>query len=481
MPAAPMTPSIAATLRLRRDPALRSRAVRGDAQAFALLYERHHQALYRYARSILQHDEDARDALQSAMARAFSALQEEERDFELRPWLFRIVHNEAISLARRRRPTSELEEARTLGRDDLERTVETRERLAHLRHDLRDLPERQRSALVLRELSGLGHDEIASVLETSPRAVKQTIYEARLALAEFAEGRAMECADVQRQLSDGDGRVLRARRVRAHLRSCTGCRRFQAALAQRPGDLGALAPPLPLAAASGILAGLLPGGAGVAGGGAAASAGAAGAGAVGAGGLTLGGLSLGALGGGAKIGLALAVGAGVAGGVAVTAHERPPERPAVRSVPVAPARPPVVATPVVERTAPAGGAAASDSAKPGGDRRRTDERRREGHGKHGHAATAAPSGATAHGGSGANGPGKGHGSSPGRGSGSGGGSPSGRGTTGGGKDAAPGRDRGGPARRTASGPPAHARGPARRADRGGPSRSTPAARRPGPD
>jgi RNA polymerase sigma factor (sigma-70 family) len=223
------------------------------------MYERHHQALYRYCRSILHHDEDARDALQSTMAKALAALRDEERDFELRPWLFRIAHNEAISRLRQRRDAVDLDAVGTLGTDSLAQTVEDRERLALLRADLRDLPERQRSALVLRELSGLSHEEIAVVLDSSARAVKQTIFEARTGLHECAEGRTMLCADVQRALSDGDGRVLRGRRVRAHVRSCRACRTFKTALAQRPADLAALAPALPVSAGAALLAHLLPG------------------------------------------------------------------------------------------------------------------------------------------------------------------------------------------------------------------------------
>ena len=71
--------SIPATLRIRSEGALRSRAARGDTAAFAAVYERHHQALYRYCRSILRHDEDAQDALQSTMARAYAALQDEQQ------------------------------------------------------------------------------------------------------------------------------------------------------------------------------------------------------------------------------------------------------------------------------------------------------------------------------------------------------------------------------------------------------------------
>ena len=247
--------------------------MRGDAAAFTALYERHHQALYRYCRSILHHDEDARDALQSTLAKAFAALQHEERDFDVRPWLFRIAHNESISLLRRRRDPLPLDLAREVGTDSLPGTVETRERLARLREDLADLPDRQRSALVLRELSGLGHEEIATVLDSSPSAIKQTIFEARTSLGECDEGREMDCAEIQRMLSDADGRVLRGRRVRAHLRSCRGCRRFKAALAQRPADLALLAPPLSAAAGAALLTAVAGGGAATAG------AGAAGAGA----------------------------------------------------------------------------------------------------------------------------------------------------------------------------------------------------------
>jgi RNA polymerase sigma factor (sigma-70 family) len=253
------TAGLTAAPKWRRGPALRSQAARGDDAALAAMYERHHQALYRYCRSILHHDEDARDALQSTMAKALAALRNEERDFELRPWLFRIAHNEAISRLRQRRDTVDLDAVGTLGTDSLAQTVEDRERLALLGADLRDLPERQRSALVLRELSGLSHEEIAVVLDSSARAVKQTIFEARAGLHECAEGRTMLCAEVQRALSDGDGRVLRGRRVRAHVRSCRACRTFKTALAQRPTDLGALAPALPASAGAALLAHLLPG------------------------------------------------------------------------------------------------------------------------------------------------------------------------------------------------------------------------------
>src|SRR4051794_31877053 len=243
--------AVATTLRLRR-------AARGDAAAFSALYESHHQALYRYCRSILRHEEDAQDALQNTMAKAFAALQTEQRDIDLKPWLFRIAHNEAISILRRRRETDELGDVPEIA--PMEDRVFNREELRNLQLDLADLPDRQRAALVLRELNGLSHAEIAAVLETTPSAVKHTIFEARTSLFACREGREMGCHDVRRMLSDGDGRILRGRGLRAHLRNCSDCRLFQADLERRPVALKLLAPPLPTAAAASLLSGLLGGG-----------------------------------------------------------------------------------------------------------------------------------------------------------------------------------------------------------------------------
>ena len=94
------------------------------------------------------------------MAKAFAALQTEKRDIDLKPWLFRIAHNEAISILRRRRETAELADVPELS--PMEDRVLEREELRALQLDLADLPDRQRAALVLRELNGLSHAEIAA-------------------------------------------------------------------------------------------------------------------------------------------------------------------------------------------------------------------------------------------------------------------------------------------------------------------------------
>ena len=254
-----------------------ARLIAGNAseRAFATLYERYHQPLYRYCRSMLRDDADAQDALQSAFARAFAALRRGQRDAPLRPWLFRIAHNESVSVLRRRRPHEELSELYDGSAASVEEEVEERARLAVLVADLQELPDRQRGALVMRELSGLSHEEIAIALGTSVAAARQTICAARCSLLEFSEGRAMGCEEIRRAISDGDGRALRGRRVRGHLRDCAGCAAFAAAISARRADLRALAPPLPLVAAGGLFARSLGGGSGYGGSGAGGLAGGA--------------------------------------------------------------------------------------------------------------------------------------------------------------------------------------------------------------
>ncbi|WCB93395.1 RNA polymerase sigma factor [Baekduia alba] len=314
----------------------RTPQARDDPAAFASLYEHHQQELYRYCRSLLHHHDDARDALQSTMANAYAALRDEERDFELRPWLFRIAHNESISLLRQRRTTS-LDQLPELAGAELEADVDRRRALAELREDLAALTARQRSALVLRELSGLSHAEIGAALDTTPRATKQLIFEARSALHEIRHARDMACAPVLRALSDGDGRVLRGRRVRAHVRTCGRCQTFAAALTARPRELAALAPALPLAGGAGLIAHGLGAGHAAAG---AASGTAAGAGAVAS--SSSGGLA--ALVGGKGL-VVLAVAATATGGAAAVAPHDPASRPTTSAPAVAAPPATVVATP----------------------------------------------------------------------------------------------------------------------------------------
>jgi RNA polymerase sigma factor (sigma-70 family) len=250
---------------LLSDDRLALRATKGDRRAFAAIYRRYHQSLYRYCLAIVGNPEDAQDALQNTMVKVLRALPGEERKIELKPWLYRIAHNESIELLRRRRDTRRLDPELAAPGSGLADVAVSRERLRRLISDLDELPERQRGTLVMRELAGFDFAEIGAALGTSPAVARQTLYEARLNLRQMDEGREMSCEAVSKALSDGDGRISRRRDLRAHLRTCAGCRRFREEIEGRERDLAALSP-LPALAAAGLLQGLL-GGHGAGGGG----------------------------------------------------------------------------------------------------------------------------------------------------------------------------------------------------------------------
>jgi RNA polymerase sigma factor (sigma-70 family) len=310
-PVRPVSPAPVGPTLLSRssDERLAKLIAQGNQQAFATLYERYHQQLYRYCRSIVRDDADAQDALQSTMLSALSALQESRRKAPMRPWLYRIAHNESISVLRRR-PSVGDESVETISAVDAsaEDRAGERARFALLMADLGHLPARQRSALLMRELSGLSHEEIAVALDTTEGTAKQAIFEARKALAEFEEGRAMECERVRRVISDGDGRQLRRRGLRAHLRECAGCRAFEAAIPRRTAELDAVVPVLAAPAAAALLAKVFAGGKG-----AVAGAGAAAGGGTAAGGATAAGS--GGVGSGAAAGSGATAGSGASAGI----------------------------------------------------------------------------------------------------------------------------------------------------------------------
>jgi len=174
--------------RLVLGPALRTQPDRrlvalvrdGYETAFEEIVRRYGGPLRRYAATIV--DGRSEDVTQDAFSKALLALRRNDAEIELRPWLFRIVRNAALNDLRDRPPSSEaLAEALAGGRGPAEE-LERREELADLIRQLQKLPESQRAAIVMRELEGLSHEEIAAALGLSGGAARQAIHRARTTL-----------------------------------------------------------------------------------------------------------------------------------------------------------------------------------------------------------------------------------------------------------------------------------------------------------
>ena len=150
----------------------------GNDAAFEAIVARYRRQLLHHCSAILP-DGRAEDAVQQTFLRALSALRASEGEMALRPWLYRIAHNVSLNALRDR---SLRHEELSEGIDGVERPEQAFEKSERLRDTVAAvgaLPERQRDALVLRELEGRSYDEIASELGVTDGAVRQLLNRAR--------------------------------------------------------------------------------------------------------------------------------------------------------------------------------------------------------------------------------------------------------------------------------------------------------------
>src|SRR4051794_2380521 len=163
------------------------RARRDDA--FGAIHTRYHDRLLAFARRLLTGTgHDAEDVVQDAFIRALGSLRATGAEMNLKPWLYMIVRNRAMDdLRRPARVAAELDEIVHLhpveGADPALRAIE-REHLRAVVDGIAMLPERQRLALVMRELDGASHVEMAATLGTSIPATKSLLVRARTTLQE---------------------------------------------------------------------------------------------------------------------------------------------------------------------------------------------------------------------------------------------------------------------------------------------------------
>jgi RNA polymerase sigma-70 factor (ECF subfamily) len=158
----------------------------GDDRAFDAIHDRYVQRLTGYARQMLGGaHHDAEEVVQDAFVRALGALRADARDMALKPWLYTIVRNRALDALRRPVRTTDLElHAPVLhdaSADPHERFLRAEE-LRDLVGELKRLPERQRTALVMHELGGVSHEGIARRLHVSTGGSKALVCRARSGL-----------------------------------------------------------------------------------------------------------------------------------------------------------------------------------------------------------------------------------------------------------------------------------------------------------
>ncbi len=307
-------------LRLQKDDRLVAMIREGNDRAFEVLFNRFHARLLAFCQHMVSSREDAEDVLQEVFVAAHNAMLADDRDINVRPWLYRIARNRCLNHLRR--PVPEGQDSMDIhphenGASTLER-VQNREEFRQLVADVRTLPETQRTALLLREIDALSYEEIAQAMDNTVPSVKSLLVRARITLAEASQARLMTCGEVQVELAEvAEGLRKASGPVRHHLRGCEPCREFRAQLRSDSKALAAVFPIGTLAALKGLLAAKFGGAAG----GASSGAGAATAGqsAAGAGAAVGGATAAGGTAGGVGGAIGGAIGAKAAAGVATAA------------------------------------------------------------------------------------------------------------------------------------------------------------------
>ena len=168
-----------------------TRAVQGDADAFAALYESNFDRVYRYLYVGLGNQAEAEDLTQEVFSKVLEAIGTFQwRNVPFASWLFRIAHNKMIDYIRREKRVERVdsdEAVLSLDDSDPADVAEHNLQLEKVRHNIGRLSPAQREVIWLRFGAGLTTTEVASALGKSTGTVKALQYNGIVALRKRME------------------------------------------------------------------------------------------------------------------------------------------------------------------------------------------------------------------------------------------------------------------------------------------------------
>jgi len=180
------------------DAVLMLRVKRGDRAAFAELVGKYQQPLFNFIFRTLRDETETEDVAQTVFLQVYKSRARYERTAKFSTWLFTIARNLCLNEIRRRsrHPAESLEETHAEHEDQPQRQYEDKkiflptdnalhgELARKIEEALAELPENQRTAILLCRQDELSYEEIAEVLECSLSATKSLIHRGRETLKE---------------------------------------------------------------------------------------------------------------------------------------------------------------------------------------------------------------------------------------------------------------------------------------------------------
>ena len=159
-----------------------------DLAAFERILRKHERLVLRVCLRMLGNLEDAQDAAQEVFLKLHRNFGRIHAGREVAPWLYRVAVNLCRDNLRRRKETVALEDLPLpAGKVDPEAALDTTRRAGLVAEGLKHLPEKQRAALVLRDVEGLSSREVAAILGSSETTVRSQISTARVKLKKYLD------------------------------------------------------------------------------------------------------------------------------------------------------------------------------------------------------------------------------------------------------------------------------------------------------
>jgi RNA polymerase sigma-70 factor (ECF subfamily) len=169
--------------------ALLGRAIAGDVSAFEQIIVRYERRVLTLAWRLLGRVEDAQDASQEVFLRAFKYLHRFDSGRRFEPWLITMTVNVCRDLGRKRQqqPDLPIEPDFLRAAGDPHSDLNSLEQRKMLHAALAELPEKERAAVVLRDIEGFATAEVAEMLGSSEATVRSQISIARLKIKKVIE------------------------------------------------------------------------------------------------------------------------------------------------------------------------------------------------------------------------------------------------------------------------------------------------------
>ena len=149
-------------------------AVKGDGEAFGLLYAQHLDAIYRYVRLRIGSEADAEDMTEDVFVKAWEALPGYRiGEHPFTSWLYRIAHNVTVDYHRKRQPDSSAEMDDHHGEGGhVEELVAHRQQMSELVAAVQKLDDSEQDVVILRFVQGYSHDEVAAMIGKTVNATR---------------------------------------------------------------------------------------------------------------------------------------------------------------------------------------------------------------------------------------------------------------------------------------------------------------------